>query len=193
MSTITKNISEERQTKEKAQKFLLWLAIGSIVMLFAALTSAYIVRKGDGNWSAQYIPQTFYLSTTCILLSSIFMNWALSSAKKDNQKNLKNALLITMLLGLGFVYFQFSSWKDMVSHNIFFSGSNASGSYLYALSGIHLLHLIGGFIGLMVVTIKAFLKKYDSENYHGMQLCAIYWHFLDFLWVYLLLFLLFIR
>ncbi len=185
--------SEEKIVKEKAQKFLLWLAIGSIVMLFAAFTSAYMVRKGDGNWIELYIPVKFYYSTACILISSITLNWALLSVKKDNQKNLVNALLLTFIFGLAFVYFQFSSWADLISHNIYFSGGNASGSYLYALSGLHLAHLLGGIIGLIVVLIKAVLKKYSSENIHGIQLCAIYWHFLDFLWIYLFLFLLLIR
>ena len=193
MSTLNINSQEEKQVKEKAQKFLLWLAIGSIVMLFAAFTSAYIVRKGDGNWNELNLPSTFYYSTFFILISSITMNWALSSAKKNDQKNLANALVLTFVFGLAFVFFQFSSWSHLISNNIYFSGGNASGSYLYVLSGLHLVHLFGGMIGLSVVLIKAFLKKYSSENYHGIQLCAIYWHFLDFLWIYLFLFLLLIR
>lgn len=196
MTVLVLNEEKEQQLREKkAVKSLLWVSLVSIFMLFAGLTSAYIVRQAEGNWLAFELPQMFYYSTAVILMSSITMNWAMSSAKKDNAGNLKLALLLTLILGLAFVCLQISGWKDLVAQGIFFGGegSTASGSYLYVLSGVHLAHMIGGIISLIVVLYKALKEKYNSQNIFGLQLCSIFWHFLDILWIYLFLFLLFIR
>ena len=135
------------------------------------------------------------MSTALILLSSVTMNWANSSAKKNNLKNIKFGLFFTMLLGLGFVISQLMAWDNLVGQKIFFAGkfSNASGSFLYVISGIHLAHLIGGIISLIVTLTMAIKEKYNSNDLLGLQLCSIYWHFLDILWIYLFLFLLFIH
>jgi cytochrome c oxidase subunit 3 len=123
------------------------------------------------------------------------MNWVLSSSKKNAYKNIKLAAIITLLLGVAFIICQFKAWSVLVDQKIFFAGkySNASGSFLYALTGLHLAHLFFGVIALIVVFIKASFEKYNSENFLGIKLCAIFWHFLDLLWIYLFLFLLFVR
>jgi cytochrome c oxidase subunit 3 len=186
---------EKRQIQEKVSKPLLYLAMGSMVMIFASLTSAYVVRMGKGDWLRFELPQMFYISTAVIIISSVTMNWALSSAKKNDYRNMKRATLITLILGLTFVVFQFQAWSVLVDQKVFFAGkySNASGSFLYALTGLHLAHLAFGIIALIVVWIKTIFKKYNSENLLGIKLCAIFWHFLDALWIYLFLFLLFVR
>lgn len=196
MNTLVLNGKEEQLLRErKAVKALLWVSLISIFMLFAGLTSAYIVRQAEGNWLEFALPRMFYYSTAIILVSSITINWAMSSAKKDNQKNLRIALLLTLALGLTFVFLQVSGWKELIALGIFFGGdgSTASGSYMYVLSGVHLAHLIGGIISLLIVLFNAFKGKYNPANLFGLQLCSIYWHFLDILWIYLFLFLLFIR
>ena len=192
MSTLP---TEEQALHEKGRKLLLWLGIASMVMAFAGLTSGYIVRRGGEGWMHFDLPRMFFISTAIILLSSVSMNIALSSVKKDDLKKIKKALAITLLLGLAFVFCQFAAWKELTSQHIFFTGkdSNASGSFLYVLSGLHLAHLFGGLIVLTVTLIKVLQKKYSSENLLGLKLAAIYWHFLDVLWVYLFLFLYFIR
>ena len=123
------------------------------------------------------------------------MNWALSSAKKNNFKNLKIAALITLVLGVAFIICQFKAWGALVDQKVFFAGrsSNVSGSYLYALTGLHMAHLIFGIMALMVVSVKSLQQKYNSENLLGVRLCATFWHFLDILWIYLFLFLIFVR
>lgn len=186
---------EEKIKHEKGRVFLMWLGIGSIVMAFAGLTSAYIVRRGDGNWLEFQLPGMFYISTAVILISSVTINLALSGLKKGNKQQVKSMLLITLLLGFAFMITQFLAWGDLTSQNIFFTGkaSNAAGSFLYVLTGLHLAHLVGGIISLIVVNVRNILGKYSSEDFLGVRICAIYWHFLDGLWVYLFLFLLFIR
>lgn len=192
----TLSITEEKRiTREKVAKPMLYLGMGSMVMLFAAFTSAYVVRMEKGDWMHFDMPQIFYISTAVILVSSVTMNMALSAAKKNNFAGLKSASLITLLLGIGFIVCQFWGWNILYSQKIVFAGkySNASGSFFYVLTLMHLLHLLGGIIALFVVWIKSTQQKYNSENLLGVRLCAIFWHFLDLLWIYLFLFLLFVR
>jgi cytochrome c oxidase subunit III len=178
--------------KYPTKKVLLWVALVSIIMLFASLTSAYIVRQAEGNWVKFDLPSLFWVSTALIIMSSVSMNWALSSAKKNRPAGIKSGINITTLLGIGFVITQFQAWGSLVDQKIFFTG-NPSGSFLYVLTGLHVVHLLGGLIYLFIVLLGAYREKYNSNNILGMELCATYWHFLDGLWVYLFLFLLFIR
>lgn len=193
MSEIS--IEEKKEIREKAAKPLLWLSMVSMAMIFAGLTSAYVVRQGKGDWLKFDLPQLFYVSTAIIIISSVTMNWVLSSAKNNNYKNIKLASLITLILGLAFVVCQFKAWGNLIDQKVFFAGkySNAAGSYLYIMTGLHLVHLIGGIFSLLFVWVKSLKNKYNSENLLGIKLCAIFWHFLDVLWIYLFLFLLFVR
>jgi cytochrome c oxidase subunit 3 len=192
---IAREAEEKKVNREKVAKPMLYLSMGSMVMLFAAFTSAYVVRLQKGDWMHFEMPQVFYISTAIILVSSVTMNWAVSSAKKNEFRNIKMASLATLLLGAGFVICQVMGWSVLYSQKIVFAGkyANASGSFFYVLTLMHLLHLFGGMIALLVVWIKSIQGKYNSENLLGIRLCAIFWHFLDLLWIYLFLFLLFVR
>jgi cytochrome c oxidase subunit 3 len=188
------SVSSE-EIKRKTSKPLLWIAIGSIVMLFAAFTSAAIVSKAASSvWVSFSMPIMFYVSTGIIVLSSFTFHWAYLSAKKNDIKKATIGVLITFSLGILFTIFQLMAWQDLVKQGVFFAGkqSIAGSSYLYVLSGMHLLHLLGGLIALIVVIFKSVYKFYSAENNLGIQLAGIYWHFLGGLWVYLFLFLFFI-
>ena len=191
MSTIS--IAERKEIRGKAAIPLLWIAIVSMIMLFAAFTSAYVVRKGKGEWLDFEMPQIFYFSTAIIMISSVTMNWALASAKKNNFKSLKIASLITLILGLTFVICQFKGWGVLVDNKVYAAGkfSNPAGSFFYLLTALHALHLFAGMIAVIVVWVKSLFNKYNSDNYLGIRLCATFWHFLDVLWIYLFVFLLF--
>ncbi|CAN5406586.1 cytochrome c oxidase subunit 3 [soil metagenome] len=186
---------EKRQIRAKVAVPLLWLGMISMIMIFGSLTSAYWVRRGKGDWLQFELPQLFYISTAVIIISSVAMNWVLASAKKNDFKSMKIASIITLLLGITFVVLQFKAWGVLVDQKVFFAGreSNAAGSFLYALTGLHLAHLAFGLMALLVVWIKTLRQKYDSENLLGIRLCAIFWHFLGALWIYLFLFLLIAR
>ena len=188
-------LSEARITREKVGKPLIWVAMVSMVMVFAGLTSAYVVRMEKGDWLQFDLPQSLYISTAIIIISSVTMNWVLASAKKDDLKSMKIAASITLLLGIAFIFSQVNAWGVLVEQKVFFAGnqSNAACSFLYILTGLHLVHLVGGILALLVVWIKCLGEKYSSENHYGIKLCAIFWHFLDALWIYLFLFLLFVR
>ncbi|HOS48082.1 MAG TPA: cytochrome c oxidase subunit 3 [Bacteroidia bacterium] len=188
MEMTAENAIENVKPRVPTEKILLWVAIASIVMLFAGLTSGYVVRQAEGNWLVFEIPTMFYISTVAIILSSITMQMSIAAIRKDNKVMAKNLIIITLGLGLAFVFCQFMGWSALVDNNIHFVGT-PSESFFYALTGLHLAHLAFGLIGLMVTAGKSILQKYSSKNYLGISLCAIYWHFLGGLWLYLFVFL----
>lgn len=197
ISTKNRNYrkSEIKAAERKAAKPLLWIGIVSIVMLFAGLTSAYVVRADNGNWLVFKLPDIILISTAIIITSSLTMFMAQKAIKKNNLKLTSISLFITLVLGIAFFCTQYAGWKELTSQGIYFMGksSNASGSFLYLIALVHLLHMIGGLIALTVSLTKTLLKKYSSADCLGIELTAIYWHFLDLLWVYLFLFLYFYR
>ncbi|GGK67390.1 cytochrome oxidase subunit III [Rufibacter glacialis] len=179
------------QRRVNPLKFMLILMIVSIVMMFAAFTSAYIVRREEGNWLEFDLPNVLLINTVVLFLSSVFMQWAYVSAKRDNLKNLKIALILTIAAGFAFLAGQWQGWGELVQNNVFFGGStaNPSGSFLYVLTGVHAFHLITGLIFLIIVVISAFRYRVHSKNLARIELCNIYWHFLGALWIYLYVFL----
>lgn len=171
------------------KKFALWIFIASVIMIFAALTSAYIVRQSDGNWMMFDLPNSFWITSGIILISSATMHWAYLAAKKDNLEATKIAITITTILGVAFLIGQYIAWGDLVKRNVYFVG-NPSGSFVYVLSGLHGLHIIGGVIFLLIVLVATFGFNVHSKKLSQIEMCATYWHFLDGLWLYLFVFLL---
>lgn len=171
------------------KKFALWIFIASVIMIFAALTSAYIVRQSDGNWMMFDLPNSFWITSGIILISSATMHWAYLAAKKDNLEATKIAITITTILGVAFLIGQYIAWGDLVKRNVYFVG-NPSGSFVYVLSGLHGLHIIGGVIFLLIVLVATFRFNVHSKKLSQIEMCATYWHFLDGLWLYLFVFLL---
>lgn len=170
-------------------KFALWLFIVTIIMLFAAFTSAYIVRQSEGNWLQFDLPALFWTNSAILLLSSATMHWSVRMAKRDELQYLKIAVALTFLLGIAFLVGQFYAWKDLVSSQIFFTG-NPAGSFIYVLTGMHGLHIISGLIFLQILLYSVFTFKVHSKSMVRIEMCATYWHFLDILWIYLFAFLL---
>jgi cytochrome c oxidase subunit 3 len=185
---ITQTIkNENEQYTIHPSKFVVWLLIVASLMLFAAFTSAYIVRRGEGNWLIYDLPQLFTYSTIVIIISSITMQWAYMSAKSDNLPKVKLALGLTLALGITFGLMQWFAWKELVANNIHFVG-NPSESFIYVISGTHLFHMLGGLIFLLVVIGKTFQFNVHKKNLLIINLCTTYWHFLGLIWVYLFFF-----
>lgn len=172
------------------KKFALWLFMVTVVMIFAAFTSAHIVRQAQGEWLIYELPLQFLINTGIIALSSIFLHLAFRAAKKDNVKQLKPMVLIATLLGFGFLAGQWAAWGDLVSAGNHFVGGNVAPSFLYVITGVHAAHLIGGVIYLLYILIASFRYKVHSRNMLNMEMCTTFWHFLGGLWVYLYIFLL---
>ena len=188
--------------KVHPKKFALWLLLLSVLMLFAALTSAYIVRKGDGNWYNFRPPVLFMYSTLVIVISSVSMWFAHRSAKNDNLSGVRIGLLLTIALGVLFGYLQFQGWNSMnaldlhfvnndnaISNNI--SGDRISASFLLVIALVHLVHIVFGLIFLAAVLVKALQNSVHKKNTLLIDMCNTYWHFIGLLWVYLYLFLYF--
>ncbi|NVK85784.1 MAG: cytochrome c oxidase subunit 3 [Cytophagia bacterium] len=171
------------------KKFALWLFIVTVVMIFAAFTSAHIVRQADGDWLIYDLPTMLWYTSGIIILSSVFMQWAYVAAKRDKPEQVKLALAITTVLGILFLVGQVKAWGQMVDANVYFTG-NPAGSFLYIFTGIHGLHLVSGVIYLIYMLISSFRYKVHSKNMLNMEMSATWWHFLGGLWIYLFIFLL---
>lgn len=185
-------------TKEKnirAKKMMLWFGIVSLIMGFAGWTSAYIVSSKRKDWLDDIdLPQAFFVSTGLIILSSFTYILAKRAIKKDGQKQATQWLVITLLLGITFIVIQFFGFSQMIRTGYYFTGptSNIKMSYIFLIAAVHILHVVAGLISLGVVLVQQLRGKYTSDELLGLELGATFWHFLDVLWVYLILFMLFV-
>lgn len=193
MSAEIKIVEEARQPLTmNPKKFGMWLFIVTVFMIFAALSSAYIVRQAEGNWLFFELPSIFWVNTGVILVSSFTLHWAYVSAKRDNLELVKIATSITAVLGIAFMAGQYLAWTQLVANRIHLVG-NPSGSFVYIISGLHGLHVLGGVIYLLILLNSAFKFRVHSKSLNQIEMCATYWHFLGGLWLYLFLFLLLYR
>lgn len=172
------------------KKFALWLFIVTIVMLFAALTSAYIVKQSDGNWLSFELPGIFVVNTLIIAVSSITMHIAYLAAKKDLLKKITVMLSVTVILGFIFLIGQYLSWSELIKNDVYFVSNYASASFIYIFTGLHGVHIISGIIFLLITLGSSAKLKINSKNLIQIEMCMTYWHFLGGLWLYLYLFLL---
>jgi len=170
--------------------FALWLGMGGMVMMFGSLTSAYIVRHAAGNWLEFRIPEIFFYSTGIMLMSSATLHGSFSAFKKGNASLYRVLLLATVLLGIAFVVLQYQGWQQLYNIGVVLDG-NPGGSFFYVISGIHAAHVIGGIFALITATLHAYSLTYrvTEKRRRRFQLVVHYWHFVDFLWLYLFLFL----
>lgn len=179
----------KRPLSMNPKKFALWLFIVSVCMVFASLTSAYIVRQAEGNWQIFELPPLFWITSVLILVSSFTIHGAYLAAKRDNLEMVKVGMIVTTLLGIGFLVGQVLAWGELVANNVYFVG-NPSGSFVYVLSGLHGLHIVGGVVFLIITLVAAFRYQVHSKNLSLIEMCTTFWHFLDALWLYLFVFLL---
>ena len=176
MATIVEN---------NAKKQLLWIGMGSILMFFGGLTSAYIVRKPEGNWLEFVLPEYFTFSTVIIVLSSVVLFFVKGQLRKNNSAF--QLVLSVLILGILFTFFQFKGWQQLINQGVYLTGegSNASGSFLYVLTLAHLVHLLGGLVALIYVTIQTKNNVFTIKNSLAIDLTSVYWHFLALLWLFL--------
>lgn len=189
MADITE-ITEQEKVK-RAKKMMLWFGIISLSMSFAGLTSAYVVSKERPDWLTDFeIPSAFYVSLALILISSLTVHLAKKNIQKKNHSLGMGLLIATFLLGLGFIFCQFIGFNQIVEAGFYFTGSESTitTSFLYLVVLLHLAHIVAGLISLLVVIVQHARKKYSHGNTLGVELAATFWHFVDILWIYLLLF-----
>jgi len=183
-------VISEQKRKIHPHKFTLWVAIGSILMMFAGLTSAYIVKRSQASWLMIEIPMMFWYSTATILASSVTVQLALKALKKRVMINYKRLLVVTAVLGVLFIVLQIAGFRQFAAQDIRLvgAGSNASYSFLLAISGLHGIHVLGGVVALAVTVIRALNSSIKSYSTVPLEIVATYWHFVDALWIYLFIF-----
>ncbi len=185
MSSST--VSIEQKKKIHPHKFTMWVAIGSIVMMFAGLTSAFIVKSNQAGWQTIIMPKVFWISTAVIIISSLTLQIALRSFKQRGMSLYRSLIGLTLLLGVAFIVLQWMGFQQLWKQQITFKGAGA-GQFLYVVFGLHALHVIGGLIALIIMFIKAFAGKIKLYSSVPVEVMATYWHFVDLLWLYLLVF-----
>ncbi|MFO7720108.1 MAG: cytochrome c oxidase subunit 3 [Gillisia sp.] len=191
---LTQGTTEEKVGR--AKKMMLWFGIASMVMMFAGLTSAYVVSKSRPDWIMDFqLPASLYWSTLVIVISSLTFMFAKKSIAEGNRKNATFSLLVTLGLGIAFVILQLAGFSEIISSGYYFTGSESTvtTSFIYVLVMAHLAHLAAGLIVLLVVIYNHFKQRYKPGQMLGLELGATFWHFLDALWVYLFVFLYFFR
>lgn len=187
--------SQSEQTKiARSKKMMLWFGIISLSMMFAGLTSAYIVSSERRDWLRDFeLPQAFYISTFIIILSSLTMLVAKQAVKTSKKSLATIMLLLTLGLGIAFVVYQFIGFDQIIANGYFFTGSESTvtTSFIYAFVISHIVHVAAGLIVLLVVIVQQLRGKYTKDQMLGLSLGATFWHFVDILWVYLFLFFIF--
>ena len=193
---IQKNMTTTVSQRQRIHphKLLMWIAICSISMMFAGWSSAVMVRKAQGNWLLFSMPIAFWFSTAVILISSFTMHLSVKSFRQRNMPLYKSFITVTALLGLLFAVLQIFGFYQLTRNGVTLesNGEGVSGSFLYVIAGVHILHVLGGVIALLITFLLArFRKTTKVYSATGIEVLATYWHFVDVLWVYLFLFFLY--
>jgi cytochrome c oxidase subunit III len=193
-------------TKERKkihpQKFMMWIAMASMSMAFAGLTSGYMVREAQGNWRYYNLPAVFSYSTIVIVLSSITMAMGVKAFKGREMPKFKKLITVTLILGIVFGALQFAGFYQLyhqlqavrINGQVLNESSavkingNPSESFLFIIAGMHLVHLLGGIVALVFVFFRSFRTRVKTYNSTGLEITATYWHFVDILWIYLFIF-----
>ncbi len=180
------------RNKIHPHKFTLWVAIGSILMMFAGLTSAYIVKRNQAGWVTFNLPAAFWYSTAVIVASSLVLMTALRAFRERAMSRYRALMAVTLFLGVLFIGLQILGFKQLWAQGVTLQ-ANVSYSFLYVIVGLHAVHVIGGVIALAVMLVKAFGSRVKNYSAVPVEVMSTYWHFVDVLWLYLLVFLLLIR
>lgn len=189
MSVMT-SVETNQRNRIHPHKFTLWVAMGSILMMFAGLTSAYIVRSNQANWLEFKLPPVFWYSTFVILISSLTMQLAVRSFKAREMQRYRQLITITAVLGILFAFLQVRGFMYLQNNGVklISEGSNPSASFLGIITGLHVLHVLGGVIAICIIFIKAYSRSKKSYNAVTVEIVSTYWHFVDLLWIYLFVF-----
>ena len=181
----------EQKKRMHPHKFTLWVGLGSIIMMFAGMTSAYIVKRNQPNWQGFDLPKVFWYSTFAILLSSLTIHLAMKAFKNRDMAKYRQLITVTTVLGLLFMVLQIMGFYDLNARGIKLTGqgSNVAGSFLFVIAALHMLHVLGGMVVLIVMFLKAFGGKTRNYSPVPIEMTATYWHFVDGLWIYLFVFL----
>ncbi len=190
---LANTVAMEKKQRLHPHKFTLWVAIGSILMMFAGLTSAYIVKRNQANWQTFNLPLAFWYSTAAMIASSASIWFAQKSFKERAMSKYRSLMLVTLVLGVVFIALQIVGFQQLFTSGFKLRGNNVSIQFLYVIVGLHGLHVIGGVVTLIVMSVQTFFSTKKNYSIIPVELIGTYWHFVDILWLYLLVFLLLIK
>jgi cytochrome c oxidase subunit 3 len=187
-------VSEEQRKRLHPHKFTLLIAMGSIIMMFAGLTSAYVVKSNQANWLQFKMPPIFWYSTAVILLSSLTIHLAAKAFKVREMAKYRTLVTVTAALGVLFVVLQWFGFQYLEQHGvkILGSGSNAAASFLGVITGVHMVHVLGGVALLLIMFFRAYSRRQKSYSSTAIEMAGMYWHFVDGLWIYLFIFFMYV-
>lgn len=177
----------EQRKRIHPNKFTMWVAIASITMMFAGLTSAYVVKRSQPSWTTFEMPVIFWYSTLVMLVSSLTMHLALKAFKERERPKYRQLITVTAILGLVFIVMQYFGFKQVWSTGVQLSGAGG-GQFMYIIAGLHGLHVLGGVVALTILFFKAFSTRFRNYNPVPVEVMNTYWHFVDLLWLYLMVF-----
>ncbi|MCX8471376.1 MAG: cytochrome c oxidase subunit 3 [Chitinophagaceae bacterium] len=177
----------EQRNRLHPRKLMMWMAMASMFMVFAGLTSAFILQSGSAKWVIFKLPIAFWFSTIVIMASSYTMSKAVTFFKSREKQRYKTFVSFTLILGILFIVLQLLGFADLYKQNITLQGS-ASNGFLFIISGLHIAHMVGAIIALVIVYLTAFRKKVKTYNSTSIEIMSLFWHFVDGLWIYLFIF-----
>ncbi len=188
VTALPEQYESPRRNKIHPLKFALWVGCASLAMMFGGFTSAYVVRQAAGNWLEFQMPGIFLVSTATIILSSITLQLSYYHFRRENTKPYRMLLVATFVLGVLFLVLQYMGWLELTARGVELR-RNPAGDFVYLISGVHAAHVLGGLAVLAVALVHAFkLKKFTPKRKLRLELTLTYWHFVDLLWVYLVVF-----
>lgn len=176
-------------------KVILYISMASILMFFAITTSALLVKKGDiVSWEQFKLPSIFYISTVILVASSALMHYSKNLYKEAKFTPSKIVMILSIVVSLLFIFTQYLGFNNLTEIGMPLAG-NASGSFIYVIVGAHALHILGGLFFSFIILAKSFIKKDDfktktiiPKRLLSLELLTMYWHFIDFIWIYLFIF-----
>lgn len=179
------------QKRRRSRKMLLWFSMAGMTMMFAGLTSAYVVSTSREDWiEGLGLPPIFLWSTVVIVLSSIALIFTVRAVKRGQHGLASILLTLAFVLGFLFGFLQIKGFTDIVAEGYYPAGgsSTINVSFYYVIIFAHLLHVLSGLIVLSVLIYNHFKKRYNPQQTLGLEIGTTFWHFLDFIWIYLFLF-----
>jgi cytochrome c oxidase subunit 3 len=166
-----------------------WILLTAIIMLFAGLSSAYIVLRGVPSWQNIELPFLLWPNTAILLLSSLAVEISRRAIRRNDVQSMRRWLTVGGVLGFGFLAGQLAAWRQLVNEGVYLPSTQQS-SFFYILTGLHGLHLLGGIAALGIVLVMAFKDRLSAFRHEPLKLAATYWHVMDAIWIYLFLMLL---
>lgn len=162
-----------------------WFFLASVAMLFGSITSAFLIRKAAPDWRSLYFPRLLFVNTGILMISGVALEFAKKMLKQGEWKSYRFWIALTTFLGCLFLLGQVLAWKKLQAHGIFLP-TNPHSSFFYMLSGLHGVHLLGGILCLFLASFHARTSVSAQRQFSFLRLTAVYWHFMNGLWIYIL-------